>query len=625
MTAPRPAGTPAEVLAKDARSAARRLFASCRPERVPFVTALLLGVVSVAFLVHGPQLLGRATDAIIQQSSGDRASSSSLRDALVLAASVFAAGAVTSWLQTHLLVSALQRTMSRLRTDVEEKVHRLPVSFLDRAPRGDVLSRMTNDIDNLAQSIQFSASQLLTALLTLVGVGLMMFRVSALLACLTLTIIPLATLIIRATNRVGRATFSEQWRQTGLLTAHVEEAFAGHAVVSAYGQHPHVEATLEGINQRVYQASFRAQAVTGALGPLTGLLSNLIYVVIAVVGIMRVSAGTLTVGDVQAALFYSRQFSLPLGQVAGMMNLIQSGLASAERVFELLDEPEESPDPAVPSTVGAVHGRVELAAVHFAYSPETPLIRELSLVAEAGETIAIVGPSGAGKTTLVNLLLRFYDLDAGSIRVDGVDISTLTRHALRAHIGLVLQDTWLFSGTIRDNIRYGRPDADDEEFLRASRSAYVDRFVQALPDGYDTHVDEECSNLSAGEKQLITIARAFLARPRILILDEATSSVDTRTELLVQHAMEVLRERRTSFVIAHRLSTIRDAHQILVMDKGRIVEQGTHDELLARHGAYTDLYESQLRSPATDLEKCPDKAVVTTLSAPLPRTIEETT
>jgi len=431
-----------------------------------------------------------------------------------------------------------------------------------------------------------------------VGVLSMMFVISPVLALIALVAVPASVIVTRLIAKRSQKQFIAQWTHTGALNAQIEEAFTGHELVTVFGRRREVAQTFAAKNDELYTASFKAQFVSGIIMPAMMFIGNLSYVAIAVVGGLRVASGSLSLGDVQAFIQYSRQFTQPLTQVASMANLLQSGVASAERVFDLLDAPEQSPDPLRPARPEEDHGRVEFDHVSFSYDPERPLIQDLSLVAEPGHTIAIVGPTGAGKTTLVNLIMRFYELDAGRITLDGVDISAMRRDELRSKIGMVLQDAWLFGGTIRDNIAYGNPRASEDQIVAAAKAAYVDRFVRSLPDGYDTVINEESSNISAGQKQLVTIARAFLADPALLILDEATSSVDTRTELLVQHAMSALRANRTSFVIAHRLSTIRDADLILVMEAGAIVEQGTHSELLARRGAYFELYNAQFTEPA---------------------------
>ena len=504
-------------------------------------------------------------------------------------------------LQAYVLAGIVQRTMSRLRTEVEEKLNRLPLRDVDRMPRGDLLSRVTNDIDNLAQSLQQTLSQMLTSALTVVGVIVLMITISPLLALVAIVTIPLSLFTISLITRRSRPRFVAQWDHTGTLNAQVEEVFTGHELVKVFGQQRHAEETFDAENDDLFEASFAAQFISGTIQPVMMFIGNLNYVAIAVLGGLRVASGSLSLGDVQAFLQYTRQYTQPLTQLASMANLLQSGIASAERVFELLDAPEESEDAVVPLVDEHPRGRVEFDHVAFSYNPDRPLIEDLSLVAEPGQTVAIVGPTGAGKTTLVNLILRFYEIDGGTILLDGNDTSKMTRRDLRSNIGMVLQDTWIFGGTIKENIAFGNLDASDEKILEAARATYVDRFVHTLSDGYDTVLDDEKGSVSVGERQLLTIARAFLADPTILILDEATSSVDTRTEVLIQHAMAALRSNRTSFVIAHRLSTIRDADTILVMEAGSIVEQGNHEELLAKRGAYWALYQAQFAAAAVDV------------------------
>ncbi|MDQ2957723.1 MAG: ABC transporter ATP-binding protein/permease, partial [Actinomycetota bacterium] len=478
-------------------------------------------------------------------------------------------------------------------------LNRLPLPYFDGQPRGELLSRVTNDVDNVQQSLQQTLSQLLTSLLTVVAVVALMFSISWTLALIALVTIPVSMAITAAIAKRSQKMFVSQWKHTGELNGIIEETFTGHGLVKVFGRQRETQASFDAKNGDLYVASFGAQFISGIIMPAMMFIGNLNYVVIAVLGGLRVASGSMSLGDVQAFIQYSRQFTQPITQLASMANVLQSGVASAERVFELLDADEQRPEVAVPAVIEAAHGRVEFEGVSFRYEPETPLIDELSFVAAPGQTVAIVGPTGAGKTTLVNLIMRFYELDSGRITLDGADISELTRADLRSRIGMVLQDTWLFGGTIRDNIGYGDPAADESAIIAAARATFVDRFVHSLPDGYDTVIDDEGSNVSAGEKQLLTIARAFLANPSLLILDEATSSVDTRTELLVQQAMAALRSDRTSFVIAHRLSTIRDADLILVMEAGRIVEQGTHTELLEAKGAYYTLYNAQFAGAVT--------------------------
>ena len=595
------AGMPAEK-SRDFRSSAGRLAAQLRPERARVVAVLVFAVVSVTLSVLGPRLLGDATNIVVDGVvSGEGVDTSGLARVLGTVLALYLVSAVLAYAQARLLADVVQRTMRRLRAAVEEKLHRLPLGYVDRQPRGDLLSRVTNDIDNVAQSLQQTLSQILSSTLTLIGVVVMMIVISPVLASIALVTIPASILTIRFITRRSKQRFIAQWGHTGALNAQVEEAFTGHSLVKVFGRSAAVEQRFAERNEDLFTASFGAQFISGTIQPAMMFLGNLNFVAIAVVGGLRVAGGAMSIGEVQAFIQYSRQFTQPLTQLASMLNVLQSGVASAERVFDLLDAPEQTPDPAEPAELSEPRGRVEFFDVSFSYAPGTELISGLSLVAEPGRTVAIVGPTGAGKTTLVNLLMRFYEIDSGAITLDGVDIASMRRADLRANIGMVLQDTWLFGGTIRENIAYGNPDATEEQLMAAARATYVDRFVHSLPDGYDTVVDDEGGSVSAGEKQLLTIARAFLADPAILILDEATSSVDTRTEVLIQRAMAALRSNRTSFVIAHRLSTIRDADTILVMESGRIVEQGTHAELLDAKGAYEALYQSQFAAPAVEV------------------------
>lgn len=594
-----PGGNAAAMPAKKADNfgdSIRRLWERLRPERVAGILVVLVAIASVGLTVVGPKILGQGTDIIVDGISGRDGGIDfgDLHRTLLLVMGLYVGASLLAYVQSYVLAGVVQRTMSKLRSDVEDKIHRLPLSYIDGKSRGDLLSRVTNDVDNVAQSMQQSLGQLLTAVLTLVGVIVMMVVISPLLSIVALVTIPTAFVMIRMITTRSKPRFVAQWAHTGALNGQVEEAITGHTLVTAFNQQEEFGAVFDETNQELYGASYRAQFLSGVIQPAMALLSNLDFVAIAVVGGLRVASGNMSLGDVQAFIQYSRQFSQPLTQVASMMNVLQSGVASAERVFTLLDGPDEANTPRVASgDPMPATGRVEFSSVSFSYVPGELIIDDLSYVAEPGTTVAIVGPSGSGKTTLVNLIMRFYELDHGTIRVDDADISQMGRRHLRGKIGMVLQDSWLFGGTIRDNIAYGNADATEEQILEAAKATYVDRFVRALPDGYDTIVDADGGNLSAGEKQLITIARAFVARPEILILDEATSSVDTRTEVLVQHAMDALRSDRTSFVIAHRLSTIRNADEILVLDAGRIVERGSHESLLASRGPYFDLYNAQ--------------------------------
>ena len=598
------AGMPAEK-SKDFKAATKRLLRKMGPERLKLYVVMALALVSVTLAVLGPKLLGHATDIIIagirRKGSGGGIDFTALHHALLAILAVYVLSSVLSYTQSYTLAGVVQRTMYRLRAEVEAKLNRLPLKYIDGQPRGDLLSRVTNDIDNIQQSLQQTLSQLLTSLLTIVGVLVMMVIISPVLAIVAIVTVPLSLYTIRALAARSKPRFIAQWRHTGTLNAQVEEAFTGHAIVKAFGRQKETEERFREKNEELFEASFGAQFISGIIQPAMMFLGNLNFVAIAVIGGLRVSSGQLSIGDVQAFIQYSRQFTQPLTQVASMFNTLQSGIASAERVFELLDAPEESLDDEVPVHDLQPRGRVEFDHVHFSYDQQNPLITDLSLIAEPGQTVAIVGPTGAGKTTLVNLIMRFYELDGGAIRLDGYDIANMTRRELRSNMGMVLQDTWLFNGTIRENIAYGNLEATQEQILEAAKATFVDRFVHSLPDGYDTVIDDEGGNVSAGEKQLLTIARAFLANPTILILDEATSSVDTRTEVMIQQAMAALRSSRTSFVIAHRLSTIRDADIILVMDKGNIVEQGNHNELLAAGGAYYALYNAQFSGAVAEV------------------------
>jgi ATP-binding cassette, subfamily B, multidrug efflux pump len=615
----------------------KRLLGHLAPERMILALVVLLAVAGIVMNVLGPKILGMATDVIFTGVLGKDLPSGATKEQVVaalraqgrntfadmierlnvipghgidfvlleklllVALGVYLVASLFLWLQGYLLNGAVQRSIYSLRSQVEDKVNRLPLSYFDKQTRGELLSRVTNDIDNISQSLQQTLSQLLTSLLTVIGVTVMMLVVSPLLALIALVTIPVSILVITVIGRRSQRLFIQQWKSTGELNGHIEEAFTGQSLVKVFGRQHEVEAVFAERNHTLYSASFGAQFISGLIMPTMFFIGNLNYVAIAVVGGLRVASGTMSLGDVQAFIQYTRMFTQPLTQLASMANLLQSGVASAERVFEVLDEEEQVPEEA--SSLNPTCGRVAFEHIWFSYDREKPLITDLSLVAEPGSTVAIVGPTGAGKTTLVNLIMRFYELDGGRITLDGVDIATVPRAALRSNIGMVLQDTWLFHGTIRENIAYGRPTATEEEIHAAAEATYVDRFVHALPNGYDTVLDEEASNISAGEKQLITIARAFLADPALLILDEATSSVDTRTEVLVQRAMAALRSDRTSFVIAHRLSTIRDADVILVMEDGKIVEQGTHYELLEARGHYFDLYNSQFAAGREELEE----------------------
>ncbi|MFE2910403.1 ABC transporter ATP-binding protein [Kitasatospora indigofera] len=623
----------------DFKGSGKRLLNLLRPERAAIVGVLGLGVLSIGCAVVGPKVLGNATDLIFAGVVGRQAPAGETKaqvldglrangqggvadmlnsvdftpgqgmdfgaigTVLLWVLAIYVASAVFGIVQGRIAANAIQRTVFRMRESVDAKLSRLPLSYFDKQPRGEVLSRVTNDIDNIAQSMQQTTGQVVNSTLTVVGVLAMMFWISPLLALIALISVPASIVVATKVGKRAQPQFVSQWKTTGQLNGHIEEMYTGHALVKVFGRQKESAETFREHNEALYASSFRAQFISGIIQPAMMLIGNLNYVLVAVVGGLRVASGALSIGDVQAFIQYSRQFSQPLTQVASMANLVQSGVASAERVFELLDAPEQSAEPVRPERPAELRGRVAFEDVAFRYDPEKPLIEDLSLKVEPGHTVAIVGPTGAGKTTLVNLLMRFYEVSGGTITLDGVDIAAMTREELRAGIGMVLQDTWLFGGTIAENIAYGADrGATREQIVEAAKAAHVDRFVRTLPDGYDTVIDDEGTGVSAGEKQLITIARAFLAEPSILVLDEATSSVDTRTEVLIQRAMARLRSGRTSFVIAHRLSTIRDADVILVMENGSIVEQGSHDDLIAVGGAYARLYKAQFAEAVAEVD-----------------------
>lgn len=629
-------GQPTEK-SMDFKNSGKRLLAQMRPERGAITLALALGALSVALAVVGPKVLGHATDLIMsgiigrelpggiskaQAADGLRAHGQggladmigampvvpgqgidfgAVGQILLWVALIYAGASLFTFVQARIATRVVQRMVFRLREQVEEKLARLPLSYFDRQQRGEVLSRATNDVDNIQQTLQQTLSQIVASLLTIVGVLAMMFWISWLLALVALITVPVSILVATKVGKRAQPQFVQQWKTTGKLNAHIEEMYTGHSLVKVFGRERESAELFREQNEALYTAGFRAQFISGIIQPAMMFIGNLNYVLVAVVGGLRVASGALSIGDVQAFIQYSRQFSQPLTQVASMANLVQSGVASAERVFELLDAAEQDPDPAQPARPARIEGRVEFEDVSFRYAADKPLIEDLSLAVHPGQTVAIVGPTGAGKTTLVNLLMRFYEVRGGRITLDGTDIAAMSREELRAHIGMVLQDTWLFGGTIAENIAYGAPAGTPmDKIVAAAKATHVDRFVRTLPDGYDTVLDDEGSNVSVGEKQLITIARAFLAEPAILVLDEATSSVDTRTEVLIQHAMARLRTGRTSFVIAHRLSTIRDADVILVMENGAIVEQGPHEALLTANGAYARLYAAQFAEPISE-------------------------
>jgi ATP-binding cassette subfamily B protein len=623
--------------AKDFGGTFRRLTRRLRPERWTIGLVITLALISVGFSITGPKLLGNATNVLFEGVVGQRLPAGvsqeqaiaglrargettqadmlsamhvvpgagvdfgRLGDALLWAVGVYVLASLFGWCQQYLMAGVTQRVVFALRAEVDRKLGRLPLRYFDSHARGDLLSRVTNDIDNINTTLQQALTQSITSVAMVFGVLVMMLWISPLLAVVSLVTVPASIAATMVIAKRSQPQFVKQWRWTGKLNGHVEEMYSGHNLVKVYGHQAEAERIFDQANEEVYQASFRAQFISGIVWPAMNLIGNLGYAGIAVIGGFRVASGQISLGDVQAFIQYSRQFTMPITQLASLTNLIQSGIASAERIFQVLDEPEEEPDAAQPAHPGDVRGRVVFERISFSYDPAKPLIEDLSLEALPGQTVAIVGPTGAGKTTLVNLLMRFYELNGGRILLDGTDIRDLTRDELRRSFGMVLQDAWLFGGTIRENIAYGADGATGEQVLGAAEAAHVDHFVRILPDGYDTLLDDDASNVSAGEKQLLTIARAFLADPPILILDEATSSVDTRTEVLIQQAMARLRAGRTSFVIAHRLSTIRGADTILVLENGAVVEQGTHQELLALGGAYHTLYTSQFAQSSEEV------------------------
>jgi ATP-binding cassette subfamily B protein len=613
---------------KNFRRALRRLIGELRPERPRILLVVGVALLSTAGSVFGPKILGNGINQLMdglvgkmfplgmtQQQAVAQAQQSDPQVASMLAGTNFTPGvgvnfaALASvllgllalylvatfftWVAWYTMAGVAQRTVYRLRREVDQKLGRLPLKYFDTHAHGDTLSRVTNDIDNIANTLQQSLTQIITSFTTIIGVLAMMFWISPMLAVISLLVLPTAAVLTMLIARQSQKQFTDQWTRTGVLNGQVEESHTGHSIVKVFGHQEDAIRHFDEENQLVYEASFKAQFISGLIMPVMTFVSNLNYVAIGVLGGIQVATGRMSLGDVQAFIQYSRSFTQPITQVASIMNLLQSTMASAERVFELLDEPEEIPDAVRPRVLENAEGHVAVDDVAFRYEPEIPLIDDFNVDVRSGEVVAIVGPTGAGKTTVVNLLMRFYEIDTGSIKIDGIDSRQLTRDNLRHTFGMVLQDTWLFGGTIRENIAYGREDATEDEIIAAAKAAHVDHFVRTMPQGYDTVIDDDASNLSQGEKQLLTIARAFLADPQILILDEATSSVDTRTEVLVQQAMARLMKGRTAFVIAHRLSTIRHADEILVMNHGKIVEQGSHDELMASRGFYFDLYNSQ--------------------------------
>lgn len=621
---------------KDFSGTVKRLLAYFKPEMIGLIIVVILTITSVVFTVYAPRILGNATNELFkgiiskqlppgvtkdqaitmlkargQDQFAEMISNmdlvpgagvnfTAIGKILLTLAVIYLLAAFFQWLQQYIMAGVSQRTVYRLRRDVDQKLQRLPLRYYDGHPHGDILSRVTNDVDNIAHTLQQTITQMLSSIVTVIGVLIMMFKISTLLSLISLAVIPVSLVITLLIARQSQKQFVRQWNSTGAVNAHVEEMFTGHNLVKAFNREKDVLERFREQNEKLYESSFKAQFISGLIHPVINFVNNLNYVAIAVLGGVNVANGVISLGDVQAFIQYSRQFTQPIVQVASIMNVLQSTVASAERVFELLDEEEEVPDVDNPVVLQEVKGDVRFEHVYFSYDPNVPLIEDFNLDVPAGDMIAIVGPTGAGKTTLVNLLMRFYDVNSGRITIDGVDIKQMRRRDLRKIFGMVLQDTWLFSGSIRDNIGYGKENATEEEIIAAAKAAYVDHFVRTLPDGYDTVLTGDATNISQGQRQLITIARAFLADPKILILDEATSSVDTRTEMLIQKAMQNLMKGRTSFVIAHRLSTIREADNIVVMDHGKIVEQGNHKQLMEKKEFYYNLYMSQFMGALVD-------------------------
>lgn len=594
-----PMGRPAEK-AKDFKGTFKRLMGYLRPRRFRLLVVLLFAVLSTIFSIASPKIMGKATTKLfeglmmkLKHVPGATVDFNYILNILFILAGLYIISAIFMYIQQYIMASVAQQTVYDMRRDVNLKLSRLPLKFFDSRTHGDILSRVSNDIDNIATTLQQSLTQLITSVVTLMGILIMMLTISPWLTLIFLVVLPLSALVTKAVASRSQKFFAGQQKILGELNGHVEEMYTGHQIIKAFGREEESIAGFNHINEELYEVGWKAQFMSGIIVPLLSLINNIGYVLVSVIGGIFVINRTITIGDVQAFIQYSRQFTQPIVQTANIVNIIQSTIASAERVFEILDEAEEVADSDNAQLIAFPRGNVKLQNVKFRYKENVPLIEDLSIDVKAGQTIAVVGPTGAGKTTLVNLLMRFYEIDGGKITVDGVDIRHIKRTALRSLFGMVLQDTWLFNGSIRDNIAYGREDASEAEIIRAAKTAHADHFIRTLPEGYNTILNEEASNISQGQKQLLTIARAILADPAILILDEATSSVDTRTEVYIQKAMIALMKKRTSFVIAHRLSTIRDADLILVMDNGNVIEKGTHNELLAQGGFYADLYKSQ--------------------------------
>ncbi|GHO46521.1 ABC transporter ATP-binding protein [Ktedonospora formicarum] len=605
-------GRPVEK-AKDFKGTLRRFTGYFAPYKFQLAVVLVTAILSTVFMIVGPKIMGMATTklfegligkykALMMHQPAPGIDFTYIGTVLLFLLGLYVLSSIFGYIQQYVMASVGQRTVYRLRKEVDEKLSRLPLKYFDGRPHGEILSRAVNDMDNISTTLQQSLTQLITSVVTLVGVIVMMFSISWLLAVIVILTLPLSLVVTMGIAKRSQTYFRDQQRSLGILNGHVEEMYTGHKIVKSFGYEKKSLAHFAELNEKLYEAGWRAQFASGIIMPLMRFIGNIGYVFVSVVGGILVTQGTISIGDVQAFIQYAQQFTQPITQLANFANVIQSTMASAERIFELLDEQEEIPEVAEAKVIESSQGAVTFEHVRFGYNEDSILMEDMNINVQPGQMIAIVGPTGAGKTTLVNLLMRFYELNGGRITVDGVDITELKRGALRRTFGMVLQDTWLFNGTIRDNIAYGRDNASEEEIVQASKAAYSDHFIRTLPDGYDTILNEEATNISQGQRQLLTIARAFLADPEILILDEATSSVDTRTEMQIQTAMSELMKGRTSFVIAHRLSTIRDADLILVMNHGTIIEQGTHKELLEQNGFYADLYNSQFTGRALQEE-----------------------
>lgn len=589
--------------AKDFKGTLFRLMGYFRPQRTALTVVFGAAILSTVFTIVSPKIMGLATTKLFegvvakfQHIPGAAVDFDYIGHILLLLIVLYLISSAFSYVQQYIMAGVAQKTVYSLRKDVEDKLTRLPLKFFDTRTHGEIMSRAVNDMDNISSTLQQSLTQLITSVVTVVGVIILMLTISPVLTLIVLLTLPLSVLVTTSVAKQSQTHFKQQQRALGELNGHVEEMYTGHKIVKAFGHEADSVKEFDVLNEKLYNAGWRAQFISGSIMPLMTFVGNIGYVFIAVIGGIFVTNRLISIGDVQALIQYSRQFTMPITQLANITNIIQSTIASAERIFELLDEQEEIPEAVDAKVIAEPQGIVQFDHVAFRYKEDVPLINDMDIAIQSGQTIAIVGPTGAGKTTLVNLLMRFYELNEGKICVDGIDITEIKRGNLRRLFGMVLQDTWLFNGTIRDNIAYGREGATEEEIVAAAKAAHADHFIRTLPDSYNTILNEEASNISQGQKQLLTIARAFLADPAILILDEATSSVDTRTEVLIQKAMSELMHERTSFVIAHRLSTIRDADLILVMNHGSIVEQGTHEELLAKNGFYADLYNSQFTS-----------------------------